>query len=131
MLKKSAPYFWWRAQTSAIALKSLQGWGIIKTVHVLGDRRDHFESLHDVWQMFRIILAERKHREIDPTMAMMDECIALADKGKKDVSVQRLKEMQEFFTLMSDWYDHMNGLPTPALRNFLKMGSKIKKFIGG
>src|ERR1700734_1465727 len=37
------------------SLRELQGWGIVRVVHVLGDRRDHFESLKDVWQMFDII----------------------------------------------------------------------------
>ena len=35
------------------SLKELQGWGIVKRVHVLGDARDHFESMKDVWEMFR------------------------------------------------------------------------------
>src|SRR5246127_1386456 len=41
------------------SLRELQGWGIVRVTHVLGDRRDHFESLKDVWQMFEIIVAER------------------------------------------------------------------------
>src|ERR1700748_2142446 len=60
------------------SLKELQGWGIVKMVHVLGDKRDHFESMKDVWEMFRIVLDERKRREIDPTVAMLRECIAEA-----------------------------------------------------
>src|ERR1700756_610227 len=32
------------------SLKELQGWGIVKLTHVLGDKRDHFESLKDVWE---------------------------------------------------------------------------------
>src|SRR5512147_2056462 len=47
------------------SLKELQGWGIVRLVHVMGDKRDHFETLRDVWEMFRIILDERKRREID------------------------------------------------------------------
>src|ERR1700709_988998 len=42
------------------SLRELQGWGIVKIVHVMGDRRDHFESMKDVWEMFRIIMDERK-----------------------------------------------------------------------
>ena len=41
------------------SLKELQNWGIVRVVHVLGDRRDHFESMTDVYEMFRVILAER------------------------------------------------------------------------
>jgi DNA-binding transcriptional regulator GbsR (MarR family) len=49
------------------SLKELQGWGIVKLVHVLGDKRDHFETMKDVWEMFRVVLDERKKREFDRT----------------------------------------------------------------
>src|SRR5205809_3767910 len=77
------------AETLAVArsnvstsLKELQGWGIVRLVHVLGDKRDHFESLKDVWEMFRIVLDERKKREIDPTLNMLRECISETEKSK-------------------------------------------------
>src|SRR5256714_7938577 len=57
------------------SLKELQSWRIVKLVHVLGDKRDHFESMKNVWDMFRIVLDERKRREIDPTMAILEECM--------------------------------------------------------
>src|SRR3954470_12408075 len=66
------------------SLWELQSWGIIKTVHVMGDRRDHYESLEDVWELFRIVLDERKRREVDPTLALLRECVAEAEKTKAD-----------------------------------------------
>ena len=63
------------------SLKELQSWGIVKMVHILGDKRDHFESMKDVWDMFRVVLNERKRREIDPTTQMLNECIAEAEKA--------------------------------------------------
>src|SRR5687768_1549516 len=65
------------------SLKELQGWGIVKMVHVLGDKRDHFESMKDAWEMFRRVLDERKRREIDPTLALLRDCIAEAEKDKE------------------------------------------------
>src|SRR5438874_10633819 len=62
------------------SLKELQGWGIVKVVHLMGDRRDHFESMKDVWELFRVVLEERKKREIDPTLAILKECVAEAGK---------------------------------------------------
>src|SRR5262245_23009867 len=50
------------------SLKQLQGWGIVKLVHVAADKRDHFESTKDVWEMFRTVIDERKKRECDPTL---------------------------------------------------------------
>src|SRR5205809_1410868 len=65
------------------SLKELQGWGIVKLVHVMGDKRDHFESMKGVWEMFRVVLDERKRREIDPTLRLLRECIAEAEKAKQ------------------------------------------------
>src|SRR3954464_2408665 len=53
------------------SLKELQGWGIVRLLHVMGDRRDHFESMKDIWEMFRTILDERKKRETDPTLQLL------------------------------------------------------------
>src|SRR6476660_9365831 len=58
------------------SLRELQNWGIVRVVHIMGDRRDHFESMKDVFEMFRVISRERKKREIDPTIAMLRDCIA-------------------------------------------------------
>src|SRR5690348_6811037 len=57
------------------SLRELQGWGIVRVVHVLGDRRDHFESVKDVWEVFRIVAEERKRREIDPTLRVLQDCV--------------------------------------------------------
>src|SRR6266487_5221411 len=77
------------------SLKELQGWGIIKLVHVMGDKRDHFESMKDVWEMFRLVLDERKKREIDPTLEVLRECITEAGKEKttEHYTVERLRAL--------------------------------------
>src|SRR5215510_14042393 len=80
------------AETLAVArsnvsnsLKELQSWRIVKLVHVLGDKTDHFESMKNVWEMFRLVLDERKRREIDPTMVILEECLADAAREKEPV----------------------------------------------
>src|SRR5438874_7513357 len=77
------------------SLRELQGWGIVRVAHVLGDRRDHFDSLKDVWQMFEIIVEERKRREVDPTIAMLKGCEAeLAQTSPADsYTAERIAEM--------------------------------------
>jgi len=76
------------------SLRELQNWGVIKIVHSLGDRRDYFESLKDVWEMFRLVLEERKKREIDPTIALLRECAAESQKAKDAYTQERLSEMR-------------------------------------
>src|SRR5438132_7299380 len=80
------------------SLRELQSWGIVRIAHVLGDRREHFESLKDVWRMFQIIVEERKRREVDPTIAMLKDCAAeLQETGQGDsYTAARLTEMTGF-----------------------------------
>src|SRR5579859_3582584 len=95
------------------SLKELQGWGIVKMVHVMGDKRDHFESMKDVWEMFRVVLDERKRREIDPTLAMLRECIAESEHQKGDAhTVERLRALHEFFDATTSWYEQLRRWPT-------------------
>jgi DNA-binding transcriptional regulator GbsR (MarR family) len=113
-------------------VKELQGWGIVKRVHVLGDRRDHFESLQDVWEMFRIVLAERKKRECDPTLAVLRECAAEAGRaGAAEAGTkQKLGRLLEFFETMNSAYEQAKGLPTPTLLTLLKAGGKLRSLFG-
>lgn len=114
------------------SLKELQGWGIVKRVHVLGDSRDHFETMKDVWEMFRVVLDERKKREIDPTLAVLRECIVEAEKDKEtdEYAEQRLRDLARFFEMTTAWYGQIRQWPTQALAKFVSLGDKIKKLIG-
>src|ERR1035438_96887 len=80
------------------SLRDLQGWGIVRVTHQLGDRRDHFESMKDVWEMFRVIVEERKRREIDPTIELLRSCLADLEKSgtTETYARERVKEMLEF-----------------------------------
>lgn len=114
------------------SLRELQAWGIVRPVHVLGDRRDHFESMRDVWEMFQIVLTERKRREIDPTVALLRECVAEAQRSDPaDVYTrQRLAELLGFFESISNWYEQIRGLPTQAVIRFVSMGGKVRRLLG-
>jgi DNA-binding transcriptional regulator GbsR (MarR family) len=111
------------------SLRELQGWGIVRVVHVLGDRRDHFESLKDVWQMFEIIIAERKRREIDPTVEMLRSC--LDDKqGKLDAyTAERITNMLDFFDTMLGFYGDLQRMPKGVLSGVTKLRRKVKKLM--
>ncbi len=114
------------------SLKELQGWGIVRLVHLPGDRRDHFESLKDVWEMFRVVLDERKKRELDPTLAMLKVSIeeAAKDEATSDYTEQRLRDMQEFFQTTTGWYGHLRLWPTEAITKLAKLGDKALKLLG-
>ena len=114
------------------SLRELQGWGIVRVAHLLGDRRDHFESMKDVWEMFRIIVDERKKREADPVLAMLRDAAVEAKKsGAADVYTrERLADMLQFFELMTAWCEQTRKLPTAAVVRMVKMSDKLGKLLG-
>jgi len=114
------------------SLRELQGWGIVRVTHLLGDRRDHFESLKDVWEMFRIVMDERKKREFDPTMHMLHECIVEAEKDKAtdEYTEERLKELYKFFETTTTLYAQVRRWTPAAIFKFMKAGDKVLKALG-
>ena len=112
------------------SLKELQAWGLIKTTHVMGDRRDHFEALQDITALFRVIVEERKRREIDPTLALLRECVQESDPKAGAFAKERIKTTLEFLEMLNKWYDDMKGLPYPLLVSLMRMGNKVQKYLG-
>jgi DNA-binding transcriptional regulator GbsR (MarR family) len=113
------------------SLRELQGWGIVRTVHELGDRKDRFESLKDVWEMFSIILEERKRREIDPTLQMLRSCASeLEDDRAGKYTRKRVEEMLEFFESVTSLYGEFRRLPLNAMRRLGKLKGKLRGLFG-
>jgi DNA-binding transcriptional regulator GbsR (MarR family) len=114
------------------SLKELQSWNLVRLRHVPDDRRDHFTTPDDMWEIVRTLVAERKKREIDPTLAALRECVEAAgkDKGAGPHVRDRLAEMLDFFETTSAWYGHVRRLPRTAMLRFVRMGSRIAKLVG-
>ncbi|HBF49686.1 MAG TPA: ArsR family transcriptional regulator [Massilia sp.] len=114
------------------SLKELQSWKLVRITHVLGDRRDYFVALQDVWEIFRVILEERKRREIDPTLSVLREC---AIEGTQDEQLDadtlaRMQTVLEFLEMLSTTFQDYQHLSPQTLQRFLKMGGKVARFLG-
>ncbi|RUN75267.1 ArsR family transcriptional regulator [Sphingomonas sp. TF3] len=115
------------------ALKELQAYAIVRRFHVEGDRRDHFVAEGDLWEMLMRIVAERKRREIDPTIALLAD---LAERLRQDDTApahlrDRVLRMHEFLSTLSGWYEQVRTLPKTTLVTLMKLGSKVARFIPG
>ncbi|MDG6079124.1 MarR family transcriptional regulator [Erythrobacter litoralis] len=114
-------------------LKELQSYNIVRRVHVEGDRRDHFTADTDLWDMLLKIAAERKRREIDPTVQLLGE-LTESLAGRKDVPEhirQRIGRMHEFISTLADWYADVRRLPKTTLVTLMKLGSKVTRLLPG
>ncbi len=113
------------------SLKELQGWGLVKVVHLLGDRRDYFEPIKDPWDMFRVILDERKRREIDPTLESLEACVneSAGQSANEKYAHERMHELLRFFQTMDGWYRDITSMPTAKVKRFVKLGNKIRRML--
>lgn len=115
------------------SLKELQSWGLVERIQIFGDRRDHFKSLEDRWEMLMLIIEGRKKREIDPTLKMLRECADEAtNDGQTDPAVaKRIIEMFTFIERLLGWYMQVRGMPKSTLIALMKMGNKVSSFVRG
>src|SRR5436190_4990381 len=103
---------------SSMSLRALCDWGIVRRLHKRGERREYFESLGDVWEMFSINAAERKRREMDPVLETIKQCQVLLDEqtlgkaAKQDdvrVTRERLAGMEEFMSVTNKIFQQFIG----------------------
>ena len=114
------------------SLKELLSWKLVRVVHVLGDRRDHFETSKDVWELFKLIVEGRKQREVEPTLAVLGECLASPELELESPGTrQRIEETREFVRVLTVWADEMLRQDPETLMKVLKMGAKIRNLVRG
>jgi DNA-binding transcriptional regulator GbsR (MarR family) len=116
---------------ASMSLRALCDWGIIRRLHKRGERREYFESLSDVWEMFSIIAAERKRREMDPVLETIRQCQqmlgeqalgkAAAKREAVQLTRQRLAGMEEFMEVTNKIFQQFIGNAKSGLTRVVKV----------
>lgn len=112
------------------SLRELINLRLVRVVHQVGERRDHFETSRDVWELFRTVVRERKVREFDPTVAMLRELSAdPAFPDEEAGARQRIGETLALMQALSAWGEEMLRLEPATLTKVMKLGSRIQKLL--
>ena len=113
------------------SLKELQGWGLVTVAHVMSDRRDHFSTRSDPWYMLVTIMEQRKRREIEPTLAVLRECVQELEKDRDTPKEARarIENMLGFLTNVTTWFEQMLALQKTTVLTLMKLGAKIATFV--
>jgi DNA-binding transcriptional regulator GbsR (MarR family) len=113
------------------SLRELQNWNLVRMVHLVGDRRDHFATAQDPWDLLRTIVRERKSREFDPTVTVLRECVADPGFARLDDGAQkRVRETLGLMEALSAWTDQMLALDTATLGKLMKLGARVQALLG-
>jgi len=114
----------------SMGLKELQSWNLVRLIHQPDDRREYFQAPEDVWAIFRTLAAERRKREIDPTLSMLRDALMEQPSGADDIHAQaRMKQMHSFIELMTDWLDDVQKMDSETLASLMKMGAQVQKLL--
>ena len=114
----------------SMALRELIAWGIVARVHLKGERREFYTTEKDVWTMFRIIVRERKKREIDPTMNVLRESMtALNEMPDSEGQYERaqIKSLLDFFEVGVEVYSELEARNPDSMLKLLGSALKIKR----
>ena len=84
-------------------LRDLINWNLISKVLVPGDRKEYFEAEKDIWEIARRIAKERKKRELEPVLKVLDQ-LKQADLDKS------LKTHQSFLATINDLDDFVGKM---------------------
>ncbi len=114
------------------SLKELQSWNLVRVVHQLGDRRDHFETSVDVWELFRTIVRERKEREFDPTTRLLQSLVdSPSFQGETADAQDRIRSTLDLMEKLGAWSDEMLRLSPATLDKVLSLGAGVQRFVRG
>ena len=111
-------------------LKELQSWRLVRLRHQPGDRREYFETLGDVWEIFRVLAEERRRREVEPTLSMLR--MALLEQpgtAAERHAQQRKREMHELIDRLMTWFDEVQKLAPETAMQLMGMGATVSKVL--
>jgi DNA-binding transcriptional regulator GbsR (MarR family) len=114
----------------SMAIKELQGWRLVRLVHIPDDRRDHFETPADLWEIFRTLAEERRRREVEPTLSTLrDLLLQTATSDAERHAQARMQALHDLIELLLRWHDDVAKLPTERLVALLELGARIGRVL--
>lgn len=114
------------------ALKELQGWKLVKASRELGDRRDHFTSIRDMFDLATAVIAGRREREFAPTLDALGDVLTDAKTDNTpDAVLSRMIETHRMMKMFDSWYTDVARLPRTVQMAALRLGAGIARFLPG
>lgn len=69
-------------------IRELINWGLVERVILPGERKEYFSAEKDIWKVVKQIVKERKKRELEPMLQLLDKLEEVeGDKRDKNVKM--------------------------------------------
>ncbi|MEL6204587.1 MAG: MarR family transcriptional regulator [Pseudomonadota bacterium] len=113
-------------------LKELQSWKLVRVERQLGDRRDHFTSIRDMFELVNVVIAERRAREFAPTLEALQRVAAEAETDATPPPVKaRIADTLATMEMFDRWYADVSRLPRSVQMAALRLGARIASLLPG
>jgi DNA-binding transcriptional regulator GbsR (MarR family) len=114
----------------SMGLKELQSWRLVRLQHLPGDRREHFSTPDDVWQIVRTLAEERRRRELDPTLSVLRDLLLDTTSSEADQHAHgRMQEMHDLLELITRWSEDIQKLETEQLTELIRLGGRVARLL--
>ena len=114
----------------SMGLKELQSWRLVRLQHLPDDRRVYFSAPEDIWEIFRVLIEERRKREIDPTLSMLRDALMEPPGSAEDEhAAERMQEMLEMIEMTTGWLDDVKDLSPNNVVRLMKLGGGVSRFL--
>lgn len=114
------------------SIKELLSWQLISVTHLMGDRRDHYSTQSDAWELLRVIVKGRKEREFDPTIKTLSDLIETEAFAKEPLDAQkRVRETLALMQSLTAWSEEMLRLEPSTLHKVIQLGARVQQFVRG
>jgi len=114
----------------SMSLKELEAWQLVTLSRKPGDRREYYTTLGSVWDIFKAVAAERRRREVEPTLSMLrQELLRTPASDEERHALARMREMYELAEQANQWFDELQRLSPESMRQLMRLGSQVQKFL--
>jgi len=114
----------------SMGLKELQSWELIESRHIQGDRKEYYNAPDDIWRIAKILLEQRRKREIDPTLSTLRDLLLTKTNDSKELFAQkRMQEMHDMIDMLTQWTIEIQHMDTERLKSLLKLGRSVSKLL--
>ncbi len=109
-------------------IRELIDWGLVQKVLFAGERKEFFTAEKDIWKVARQIIKERKKRELDLMLPVLDE-LSHVEGDKKDKNVKTFTDTIQNIRKFSSQADKVLDTMIKADEHWF-IGNLVKMFSG-
>ncbi len=107
-------------------VRELMNWNLVRKVIAPGDRKEYFTAEKDMWKVAMHIMEQRKKRELDPMVKLLDE-LSKVEGDKRNPEIKSFADSMNSIKKFSEQADKIMGVMIKAEENWF-WGSFLKIF---